>query len=384
MAIKLGAPALLGLLAAVVVAASRGAHGGTASHPAARAGFDPVSFTRAAALPPRRRLPTGPLLVARRSAVGPVAVDVRHVVAVVGPIEAEDTLPRLVQRELPRGPARTLARDVDPTQGLASTAEWVAYATSRGRLAAIRHDGSGRRILTRSLIAPLGSRGELVAWAESRGSRERVIVRDMGSGTQWVAADMPRCRSAGCYRIDAVTLANRGVVFTRGAIGPQPSFVVRRAFSAARPSAVEIPNDPQPDLAPSSAGALYYAFARGWYRWDFGRRPLPTVFSGRIRRPDVLRYENGRWLVLTRRGCEMGLRERRRGAPAVDLETAAQLRSLLGIRDRRCVSSLGVAWTGSQAVSAWAILPHGDLERHVDSGLAGLAVVSDSSGIRRR
>jgi hypothetical protein len=320
------------------------------------------------------------LLVTRGSAVGPIAVDARHLVAVVGPIETEQAVPRLVQRELPRGPTTTLAGDVDPTQGLASSAEWVIYTTSSGALTAIRHDGSGRRILTRSLIAPLTSRGELVAWAESRGARQRVIVRDMGSGSQWVAADMPRCRPAGCYRIDAVTLADRGVVFDRGAIGPQPSFVVRRAFSAARPSAIEIAGDPQPDLAPSSAGALYYAFGRGWYRWDFGSsRPARTPFGDPVRQPGVLRYERGRWLVLARDGCETGLRASVTGAQTVDVETAPRLLSLLGIRHRMCVYSLGVAWTGSQAISAWAFQPLVEIENHAESGLAGLAVAGPAS-----
>jgi hypothetical protein len=309
------------------------------------------------------------------SAVGPLAVDARHLVAVVGPIEAEDTTPRLVQRELPHGRTTTLAADVDPTQGLASSAEWVIYATSSGVLTAIRHDGSGQRILSRSLIAPLTSRGELVAWAESEGPRQRVIVRNMGSGAQWLAADMPRCGRAGCYRIDAVTLADRGVAFGRGAIGPQPSFVVRRAFSAARPSAIAIPGDPQPDLAPSSAGALYYAFGRGWYRWDFGSsRPARTAFGDPAREPGVLRYEHGHWLVLAREGCRMGLRASLRGARTVDVETAPRLLSLLGIRQRRCVASLGVAWTGSQAVSAWAVYPRVEVDDHEESGLAGLAV----------
>jgi hypothetical protein len=317
------------------------------------------------------------LLVTRGSAVGPVAVDARYVVAVVGPVEVESTVPRLVQRELPRGRTRTLAGDVDPTQGLASTRDWVIYVTSSGALTAIRHDGSGRRTLTPSVLAPLASRGELVAWAESRGGRQRVMVRNMGSGAEWVAADMPRCAPAGCYRIDAVTLADGGVVFDRGAIGPQPSFVVRRAFSAARASAIAIAADPQPDLAPSSAGALYYAFGRGWYRWDFGSsRPARTAFGDPGRGP---RYEHGHWLVLTRNGCQMGLRASLPGGQTVDLETAPRLLSQLGIRQRMCVNSLGVVWTGSQAVSAWALQPRAEIDDHSESELAGLAVAGLAS-----
>jgi hypothetical protein len=373
MALKHAGMASLALLAILAASCAGGAGGGTA-------GFDPASFTRATALPAGRSLPPGPLFATRGSAVGPVAVDARHVVAVVGPVEAENAVPRLVQRELPRGGTTTLAGDVDPTQGLASTAKWVVYVTSAGALTAIRHDGSRRHTLTGSLIAPLASRGELIAWAESRGPRQRVIVRHMGSGAEWVAADLPRCRAAGCYRIDAVTLADRGVVFDRGSIGPQPSFVVRRAFSAPRPSAIEVPGDPQPDLAPSSAGALYYAFGRGWYRWDFGRsQPVDTAFRDRARRPGVLRYEHGHWLVLSGNGCQAGLRASVPGARTVDLETAPRLLSLLGIRHPMCVNSLGVAWTGSQAISAWAVLPRAEIGDHDESGLAGLAVVAAAS-----
>jgi hypothetical protein len=372
MAIKHAVPAFLVLL--VAFAGSCGGGGGST--------FDPASFVRATGLSSGRTLPPGPLLVMRGSAVGPLAVDARHVVAVVGPIEAETATPRLVQRELPRGRTTTLAADVDPTQGVASTTEWVVYASSTGAMTAVRHDGSRPRILSRSLIAPLTSRGELVAWAESRRQRQRVIVRNMGSGAEWVAADMPRCGPKGCYRIDAVTLADRGVTFARGAIGPQPSFVVRRAFSAARPSAIAIPGDPQPDLAPSSAGALYYAFGRGWYRWDFGSsRPARTAFGDPARQPGVLRYEHGNWLLLARNGCRTGLRASVPGAGTVDIETAPRLRSLLGIRQRNCVGSLGVAWTGSQAVSAWVVYPRAEMDDHEDSGLAGLAVAgAPSSG----
>src|SRR5258708_26771945 len=87
--------------------------------------FDPASFMRATGPPAGRPLAPGPLLVTRGSVVGPVAVDARHLVAVVGPIEAETTVPRLVQRELPRRPAPAPPGDVDPAQGPASPAARV-------------------------------------------------------------------------------------------------------------------------------------------------------------------------------------------------------------------------------------------------------------------
>jgi hypothetical protein len=44
-----------------------------------------------------------------------------------------------------------------------------------------------------------------------------------------------------------------------------------------------------------------------------------------------------------------------------------------------CVHSLGVAWTGSQVVSAWAVQPRAEMDAHEDSGLAGLAVAGPAS-----
>ena len=87
-----------------------------------------------------------------------------------------------------------------------------------------------------------------------------------------------------------------------------------------------------------------------------------------------------RWLVLSRSGCQTGLRASLPGARTVEVETAARLLSLLGIRRGMCVDSLGLAWTGSQAVSAWAVQPRAEIDAHVDAGLAGLAVAAAASG----
>jgi len=146
-----------------------------------------------------------------------------------------------------------------------------------------------------------------VAWADQDATRQRVYVRDMSSGTRWLAADLPRCVGGRCYRIDAVGLADQGVVFVRGAIGPQPSFIVRRGFSDAKATRLAVPNDPQPDLAPSSVGALYYAFGRGWYRWDFGRPDTRlTRFRG-ARQTPVLLNEGDDWFVRVDAQCKGGL-----------------------------------------------------------------------------
>ena len=217
--------------------------------------------------------------------------------------QGEEGTPALFQRDLRTKRQRILAARVHPEYGLASTREWVVYASGLHALFAVRHDGSGRRTLTANLVAPFAGRGERVAWAELDRDTYRVIVRNMATGKQWLAAKIPRCVSTRCYRIDGVTLADGGVVFTRGAIGPQPSFIVRRGFADPAPTSVAVPRDPQPELAPSSAGALYYDFGRGWFRWDFGtRKPRATRF-GVADQNTILQYEDGHWLTRKTRGC---------------------------------------------------------------------------------
>ena len=217
---------------------------------------------------------TGPAIVDREQNrnLTPVVVSPQYLVWESAGGEESSLIPSLRQLDLRTSRIRILVRGVVPHFGLASTTGWVVYAVGRGStLVAVRHDGSRRTTLSRQLVAPIAARGEKVAWADQDATRQRVYVRDMSSGTRWLAADLPRCVGGRCYRIDAVGLADQGVVFVRGAIGPQPSFIVRRGFSDAKATRLAVPNDPQPDLAPSSVGALYYAFGRGWYRWDFGR-----------------------------------------------------------------------------------------------------------------
>jgi hypothetical protein len=284
----------------------------------------------------------------------------------------------LFQRDLRTGKVRRLSPAPSAQYGLASTSSWVVYARATGtsvQLAAVRHDGSGSVVLARGLIAPIDSRGDLVAWAEEDGPRQRVVVRNMKTGKRWVAADNPRCMRGRCYRIDAVTLADRGVVFDRGAIGPQPSFVVRRGFHDPKPSAVSIPDDPQPDLARSSAGAFYYAFGRGWFRWDFGsRRPH---FTGRTSvQPWILDFEGGRLLLTSRSGCRTSLSVRDAGGRV--LRIAAPSRTASSPKDfgPLCRDLTGFAWSGRKLIAGWALAPKISVDSHTDVGLVGVVVSS--------
>jgi hypothetical protein len=228
-------------------------------------------------------------------------------------------------------------------------------------------------MLTDSLAVPIASRGDVVAWAEESDSSQRVVALDARRDAEWTVARLPRCSAEGCYRIGAVTVSNTGVVFTRDAIGPQPSEVIRRGFADPRTSSIAITDDPQPDLVPSSTGALYYALSRGWYRWDFGTKdPRPIRFEGGPT-TRLLRYENGRWFRLVRNGCSYrveagggdGTHIRPIAAPGL-LRTRAPARA--------CQQLTGFAWTGRQPVTAWAMAWATSEASHHDEGLRGAVV----------
>jgi hypothetical protein len=228
-------------------------------------------------------------------------------------------------------------------------------------------------ILSDSLAAPLDSRGELVAWAEQAGARQRVVVRNMKTGRKWIAADMPRCAGARCYRIDAVTLADDGVVFDRGAIGTQPSLIVRRRFADARPTTTVLANDPQPELAPSSAGALYFWLRHGWKRWDFdARKPHPAA-AGETRWW-IVAYEHGRLLLRGGSQCRPRLIVRARGMPVQNVPVPASTPVSPRAFGPLCRLMTGFSWHGGRLVTAWAVIPRISLNAHTDVGLAGVVI----------
>jgi hypothetical protein len=259
----------------------------------------------------------------------------------------------LFQRDLRTKRQRVLASSVFPQYGLASTRDWVVYASGTGSLLAVRHDLSGRRRLAAHLVAPVVGRGERVAWAELDRGTYRVVVRNMVTGKQWLAAEFRRCVATGCFRVDAVTLADRGVVFTRGAIGPQPSFIVRRGFSDSAPTRVAVPRDPQPDLAPSSAGALYYAFERGWYRWDFGARTPRATRFGTSDQVTVLQYEHGDWFTLKAGGCRDSLHVVGPDDANSTLASPDDALALSHLKSSSCAEIVAFHATGDEALIAW-------------------------------
>jgi hypothetical protein len=327
---------------------------------------------------PAVRLEPGALSVKRGRVLAPVALAGRYLVFMSGELEAEEVSPSLVGKSLGSARATTLARDVIPNFGVAAAAGWAVYATGGKpgkppRLVAVKTDGTDRQVLTDSLIAPIASRGTAVAWAEQDGDRQRVVARDLATGSDWIAADIPRC-SGGCFRIDAVALADKGVVFTRGAIGAQPSYVVRRGFSEPKAQRLTVPNDPQPDLVPSSAGALYYVLSRGWYRWDFGeRQPRLTRYTGAAP-PQVLGFERDRWFVLRGGACAQRLLVLGTDGRTLTTTSPPAVSALAGAAKGDCVTLADLVWTGRQSLTSWFVVPPESEEHHENAGLVGVLV----------
>jgi hypothetical protein len=317
---------------------------------------------------------SGALVVAKGKAVKQVAADRRRVVWETGPLEGENSRTTLLGRTLAGGRKRVLARNVKSSYGLALAAGWVVYAdgSSRTRLRAISPNGSKNVVLSPWLAAPFAARGRAVAWIEQVGRGQRVVVRDMRTGRVRLTWRVPRCVRERCYRLSAVTLADRGIVFTRSSTDPDLSWVVRIRFSNRVLTSVAIRNDPQPDLVPSSTGAVYYAFGRGWYRWDFGKRPRGTRFRANPPAP-LLAYEHGRWFLSTRRGCDFGVVSIGSGGRRHVVVSARRLRSLVPSTSRSCVWLQAFASAGRRPLSAWALVPRESSEEHSDKGLFGVA-----------
>jgi hypothetical protein len=176
------------------------------------------------------------------------------------------------------------------------------------------------------------------------------------------------------YHIGAVTVAENGIVFTRAAVGSQPSLVVRRAFGETGTQSVAIADDPQPDLVPSSSGALYYALSRGWYRWDFGdSRPRAVAFADDPVK-SLIRHEDGRWYWLSRQGCDYRVESGAGAGGRVTFVMPGRLERLAPGAAPACTHLGGFGWTGRQAIMSWVIASAASVGAHEDEGLRGAVV----------
>jgi copper transport protein len=271
----------------------------------------------------------------------------------------EGAVATLEQRDLRSGATTVLARPIAPQYGLAATARETVYATAAvpPQLVVVRRGETRREAVSRRLLAPFAWRGDRIAWAEQRGERQRVIVRSLETGKERVAAEVPMCERGRCYRVDAVTLASDGVVFDRGAIGPQPSFVVRRHFTGPRPEKLELPKDPQPDLVPSSEGAVFYALGRGWRRWDFAQEnPTSVPVVDEAGREQLLLRERNHWFVLRHDGCDDVVVELI-GRRASTVGSPAKVRALSGAGKAFCARFISLTWNEGRAVTTWSVAP---------------------------
>lgn len=272
------------------------------------------------------------------------------------------------------GRVTKLASDVLSELGIASDRKWVVYARVVGRkqqLVAVSRNNRVRRVLTNSLIAPIDVRGSRLAWVEAAGRRQRIVVEKIDGGARWVASSLPRCSRGRCYRIDAVTLADNGIVFDRAAIGANRSQIVRRAFGARRATSITLA-DPQPDLRRSARGAFYYYVQHGWYRWDFGaRRPVRVPLKGGSTQ-NVAALEGGRILIITGGRCQQTLtiasadgRTRRLGGPRAPKIVPTYGGSV-------CRQLTAVGSSSGKTLIGWSFLPLADLEAHIEEDLVGV------------
>jgi hypothetical protein len=338
--------------------------------------------------PGARSAGTGPgvTLVTRGRVIRAIAIDAKRLAWASGPFEGEGGPTWIFTREAPRATVRRLAI-VDPVYGLAAAAGWTVFAQAAetGEKLLARKAGS-TILLTRSLAAPIASRRQFVAWAEQTKQRQRVVVRDLQKSVDWVAAALPNCQRGRCYRIDRVALADAGVVFTRVRIGSDASVIVRRAFASSRPDVIELSDDPQPDLAPSSAGALYYHFRRGWFRWDFGKQhPEPASELGTAPAPFV-EYDRGRWFFARQTGCRWTLETRTAGGRTATVFDQRLLHGYFeGNHEHMCHELTGVAGTRGRLISSWTLRAqeahHGSdehaSEKHEEEGIVGVINVTN-------
>jgi hypothetical protein len=304
---------------------------------------------------PMPAIPPGTLFVERDLEVQQLAAGGGYV---VWTRKFEDVaLAELQQLDVRTRAVETLARGDIAQFGLASTNDWVIYALQREstRLVARSHDGERFIVLSRHLVGPFDARGGLVAWPEADGARYRIVVHEMASGRDWLAAVLPRCESGKCYRIDAVALSTQGVCFVRGAIGQQPSQIGRRSFDGAE-QRTPVPDDPQPDLIRSSNGPLFIAEGKRLLTWPFGARtPRPAPAAVRDPQQTVLGHEWGWWFLVSADRVGGGVYAQRTFDSRVQLAKPPSRSPAY----RGAPALEAFAWSGRQAFSAWALSSEG-------------------------
>jgi hypothetical protein len=312
------------------------------------------------------------ILAERGFSAGPIASTRTHLFwAAARDQEGGDVV--LVERDLATRNTRVLAHDLSPLFGLASTAENIVYATHGAagtNLVTTDFSGGHRRVLSNSLAAQFDARGDVVAWAEDIGARQRVSAVDLRTGRRMIVMDAPRCRRRRCYRVDRVTVARDGVAFVLGSVGQgYPSLVARRSWNGARTEFTSVSNDPQPDLARSADGALYYQLRRGWFEWNFGDEH-PRAVAGVA--TWLLDARGGRRIVLTGGVCAAGISVVESTGRVTPVPAPASTPASPTRFGPLCRQLTGLAWTGNRLLIGWSFTPKISIEGHTDVGLSGL------------
>jgi hypothetical protein len=294
----------------------------------------------------------------------------------------ERRTPALLERDSTTGRVRELAADPVPAMGVAASRSTVTYvrSTSSGtnEVVTIAGPRDTTTVIGRDVATPIAVRGVRVAWAEQTSTQQRVVVRNLTTGTSWIAAALPRCSGEDrCYRIDTVALADDGVVFNRSAIGAQPSQIVRRRFGATNSELYTVPHDPQPDVAQASSGAFFYVLGRGWKRWDFAARE-PAATPLRTVRPWLLGYDRGAMLLQTGRACSPRLLVRRPGRRDIVAKPPAEVppRARSGPAGTPCRLMTAYDWDGRHLLVAWTLTTEETIATHAET--APVAVVTST------
>jgi hypothetical protein len=240
----------------------------TASTPTTDAGCEPAKATLAAR---GQRLPMKTIAVVKDGGtLSDMAIGGGYIVW--STIHIETGAGSLYERRIEGGPVRTLnGPEVVYPSGLGSGPKgvYVVTGTETQNVMLLPHGGGTMTPVVRNLVAPLSQRGDLIAYARglADGSREIGVI-DTATGKRRAIATDRACEDGVCSRIDQVELTDDAVVWTEGAIGDHPSFLVRESLSGGQPTRLRIANDVQPDLASGNGPVPFRKLGCAWQTWD--------------------------------------------------------------------------------------------------------------------
>jgi hypothetical protein len=188
----------------------------------------------------------------------------------------------LYERKLSGGPVRLLnAPEVVYPSGLASGPKgvYVVTGTETQDVMLLPHGGGPMTQVIKNIVAPLSQRGDQIGYAAGLSdSRREVGVIDTATGKRRALATDRACDGGVCSRIDQVELTDDAVVWSEGAIGDHPSYLVRQPLAGGGPTRLRITGDVQPDLASANGPVPFRRLGCAWQTWD-GSKPAAAAFD---------------------------------------------------------------------------------------------------------